>query len=107
VRHARSGHHAAGQAVKVLWSAPAQKAVREISLHIAEHNPVAALKMLDRFSEGGRLLMRFPHAGPKGRIIGTRELFVHSHYLLVYEVIGNTVTILNVLHTSQQYPPLQ
>ena len=105
MRHARSGDHATDQAVRVLWSGPAKKVIREISLYIAEHDPVAALKMLDRFSDGGKLLMQFPYAGPKGRIPGTRELFVHLHYLLVYEVTDNTVTILNVLHTSRQYPP--
>ena len=103
----RPRNHRAGQAVKVLWSGPARRALREISLYIAERDPVAAIKLLDRFTEAGRILNKFPLAGPTGRIPETRELFVHRHFLLVYEVKDNILKILNILHTSQQYPPLE
>ncbi|WP_303760981.1 type II toxin-antitoxin system RelE/ParE family toxin [Alcanivorax jadensis] len=36
---------------------------------------------------------------------GTRELIVHPHYMLVYDVQGKRVRILNVVHTARQWPP--
>lgn len=43
--------------------------------------------------------------GKPGRIMGTRELVVHRHYFLVYELHTDTVYILAVVHTSRQWPP--
>ena len=35
---------------------------------------------------------------------GTREIVVRPNYVMVYDVEGNTITILRVLHTAQQWP---
>ena len=37
------------------------------------------------------------------RVPGTREAIVHPNYILVYRV-GETIDILAVLHSRQQYP---
>jgi plasmid stabilization system protein ParE len=43
-------------------------------------------------------------AGRPGRRAGTREMVVHSNYILVYRVEEKLVRIVNVLHTRRQYP---
>ncbi|WP_449221267.1 type II toxin-antitoxin system RelE/ParE family toxin [Tistrella mobilis] len=41
------------------------------------------------------------------KIPGTRELFPHVSYRIVYEVDGatDTVRVIALLHTSQKWPP--
>jgi plasmid stabilization system protein ParE len=45
-----------------------------------------------------------PPLGKSGRIPGTRELIPHESYSLVYEVDGETVWILALLHTARLWP---
>jgi plasmid stabilization system protein ParE len=44
-------------------------------------------------------------AGPPGKIPGTRELIPHESYRLIYEVHGDVVWILAIIHTASQWPP--
>lgn len=39
-----------------------------------------------------------------GAAADRREIFPHRHYRLVYEVAGELVTILALVHTSRQWP---
>lgn len=50
-------------------------------------------------------MINFPNMGRQGRVSGTRELVVHPNYLLVYDVVGDRVRILRVLHAAMQWPP--
>ena len=45
--------------------------------------------------------------GHEGEVPGTRELTPHPRYRLVYEIFGETVWILTVIHTSRERPPLR
>ncbi|HAV9932718.1 type II toxin-antitoxin system RelE/ParE family toxin [Escherichia coli] len=47
-----------------------------------------------------------PYKGRNGRVEGTRELVIHPHFVLVYEVDSQwgKVYILRVLHTVQKWP---
>jgi plasmid stabilization system protein ParE len=44
--------------------------------------------------------------GHEGEVLGTRELTPHRNYRLVYEIIGDTVWILVLIHAARQWPPL-
>ena len=49
-------------------------------------------------------LTDYPYLYREGRVPGTRDALLHPNYLLVYRVTADSVEILRVLHTRQQYP---
>ncbi len=58
-----------------------------------------------RFSDAAAKLADFPMLGRAGKVPGTRELIPHENYRLVYEVQGDTVWVLALIHTARQWPP--
>ncbi|AXD16987.1 hypothetical protein IB695_04809 [Escherichia coli] len=42
-----------------------------------------------------------------GKIPGTRELIPHESYRLVYQIDGETVWILTLVHTARLWPPVR
>ncbi len=88
------------------WTADARKDIREAWLHIAENNERAADRVVERITEAGERLSRFPALGRSGRTSNTREFSVpDTSYVLIYGVIGKTVQVFRVMHTSRQRPP--
>jgi toxin ParE1/3/4 len=55
------------------------------------------------FSEKAAHLVNHSGLGRAGRIQGTREFVVHQNYVLVYDIAGDDVRILRVLHTARQW----
>ena len=50
-------------------------------------------------------LARFPEAGRRGEVPGTREIMVTgTPYFAVYRLCGDAVEILRVLHDKQKWP---
>lgn len=72
--------------------------------HIAQDNPVAALELDELFEQKADQLIAHPELYRAGRKRGTREMVVHPHYIVIYRVQGETVEILRVKHTAQQWP---
>lgn len=87
------------------WSQHARKDMLALIRYIAQDNPDAALQMNILLRNAAEGLLRFPMQGRLGRVQETRELVVHSTYILVYSVVDNLITILAVIHTSRQYYP--
>ena len=92
--------------MKVRWSPLATRNLADISAYIALDNPAAAIRMDDLISNAAARLSNFPNMGRPGSITGTRELIPHPSYRVVYQVLGETVWILSVVHTSRQWPPV-
>jgi toxin ParE1/3/4 len=90
--------------VKIIWSASAQLNLADIVHFIASENPHAALHMDELLSEAASKLREFPCSGGPGLIAETRELLPHRSYRIVY---GEVVRILNIIHTSRQWPPVE
>ncbi len=61
--------------------------------------------MDELFSEAAAKLSTYPQFGKAGRIAGTRELFPHESYRLVYEISGETVWVLALVHSARLWPP--
>ena len=72
--------------------------------HIAEDNPQAALDLDTLFEQKADRLIDQPELYRAGRKRGTREMVVHPNYMVIYRVSKNTVEILRVKHSTQQWP---
>ncbi|MCX8518227.1 MAG: type II toxin-antitoxin system RelE/ParE family toxin [Rhodoferax sp.] len=73
--------------------------------YIEADNPTAALALDELFEVKAGRLVDHPGLGRPGRIAGTRELVAHQNYILVYDVLGDLVRVLRVLHAARQWPP--
>jgi addiction module RelE/StbE family toxin len=91
--------------MRVRWSFDAEQDRHAIWEYIATDNPRAAARIDTLFDDAARMLADFPLAGHVGRASGTRELMPHESYRLVYEVDGDMVWILALVHTARQWPP--
>jgi plasmid stabilization system protein ParE len=90
---------------EIIWTPGARTDLDEIVAYIASDSPAAALAFLEEvfslaeslstLSERGRIVPEL--ADPR-----VRELLFHK-YRLFYEVHGNEVTILGVLHGAREF----
>ena len=86
----------------VCWTQTSLENLERIVDYIAERNLVAAIELHDLIQEKTDLLSHSSLMGRSGLVKGTRELVVHPHYVVVYDV-ANTVRVLRILHTSQKW----
>lgn len=90
--------------MKVVWTPEALQDRTDIWDFIAADNPRAAAHMDKLFSDAATRLADRPKLGRPGKIQGTRELVPHENYRLVYEISGETVWMLALVHTARQWP---
>ena len=93
--------------MKLIWTGLAHSDRNAIRTYIAQDNPTAALALDTIFSRRARQLAAHPEIGRAGRVTGTHELVVHPDDIVVYDVAGDTVRILRILHAARQWPPAQ
>ena len=87
----------------VSWTKRAEQNRDAIIDYIAQDNPQAALDLDDYIEHlTTTTLATHPEAFKPGRKKGTREMVLHPHYVLVYRAKNRAVTVLRLLHTSQQ-----
>jgi toxin ParE1/3/4 len=91
--------------LKVIWTREAERDLDEAIEYIAERNPRAAAWMEELVVTAAAKLSEFPNRGKSGLIMGTREIFPHQSYRLVYEVRKGEVWIVAVVHTARRWPP--
>jgi len=72
--------------------------------YIAQDNPAAALELDLEFEAKANQLPDHPKLYRPGRVKGTREIVVRPNYVMVYAIKGDTIIILRVLHSAQQWP---
>jgi toxin ParE1/3/4 len=93
--------------VKVRWTPEAEQDRREVWDYSVADNPRAAARMDELLGIAAGRLADFPHLGRIREIPGTRELIPHESYRLVYEIDGETVWVLALVHTARQWPPVR
>ena len=93
--------------MELFWTPEATQDRNEIYDYIEADNPTAALALDELFAEKAGRLVDHPGLGRPGRIIGTRELEAHQNVILVYDIAGDRVRMLRVLHAARQWPPLR
>ena len=87
------------------WSVLARADRKAIYDYMEADSPHAVIAVDDRIGSRIKDLLQFPEMGRPGRIDGTRELVINSTpYIAAYRISGDTVTILRVLHGTQQWP---
>jgi toxin ParE1/3/4 len=93
--------------MELYWTPEAIQDRDDIYDCIEADNPAAALALDDLFSEKAMLLVEQPGMGRPGRVPGTRELVAHRSYILVYDLVGDLVRVLNVIHAARQWPSVR
>ena len=88
----------------VVWRASAREDVRRIIAYLADRNTGAALRHADLFEHAVERLADHPYMHRAGRVPDTREVVVTPNYILVYRVGAQSIEIVSVKHTRQQYP---
>ncbi len=91
----------------IVWTPEAEQDRLAIWDYLVARDPAAAVRIDRRFGEAVASLADFPLLGHPGDIPGTRELTPHRRYRLVYEVAGETIWILALVHTARQWPPVR
>ncbi|KAK45020.1 translation repressor RelE [Caballeronia jiangsuensis] len=89
----------------VVWTPEALQDREDVWDYIAEDNPAAAARMDELFSAVAGRLAVHAQLGRPGKIAGTREMIAHENYRLVYEIDGDDVWVLALVHTSRRWPP--
>jgi addiction module RelE/StbE family toxin len=91
--------------VKLRWALPAVEQLREIFETIADDNPTAAVRMVERIRLSIRQATGMPYIGRIGRVSGTREAIVPgTAYIVAYRVLEDAIHVLAVLHGAQKWP---
>lgn len=91
--------------MRLRWTRPALRDLGDIHTYIAEHNPVAALKVARLLGAQAEGLTSHPHMGRPGRIDGTRELVVSgSAFIIAYRVTETCIDILAIRHGARMWP---
>lgn len=93
--------------MRVVWTPEAEQDRDEVWEYIAADSAPAAARMDELFSDAAAQLSDFPELGRPGKVAGTRELIPHENYRLVYEIDGDTVWTLALVHTARLRPPVR
>ena len=86
-------------------NARAEIDLMEIWGYIAEDDPLAADRQLDRIDTACEMLAANPQGGPRREdlALGLR-FFPVGNYLIFYTVGENGITVVRVLHGARDYP---
>ena len=86
------------------WKHNAVLDLIEILDYISQRNPIAAGKLEQTINEAVEKLAESPYSARSGRVVGTREKIAHPNYIIVYRVFTDKIEILNIVHSSRNYP---
>jgi len=86
------------------WTDTATANLLAILKYIGADNPDAAEEIEGEIKAITSKLRQFPKMYKEGRVASTRELVVRPNYIVVYTTDDETITILRVLHSAQQWP---
>ncbi|MBP6881338.1 MAG: type II toxin-antitoxin system RelE/ParE family toxin [Candidatus Pacebacteria bacterium] len=92
--------------MEVQWTKPAEQDLRFIHSYIDRDNKIAARKVVARiYNAVHTQLLTAPRSGRTGRVKNTRELVLTDvPYIVAYQIQGENVIILRVLHTLVRWP---
>ncbi len=88
----------------IIWRPNAREDAGRIIDYISDRNPTAAARFAELLEYTAERLADHPYMHRAGRIPDTREAVITPNYILVYRIGAETIEILAVKHTRQQYP---
>lgn len=89
---------------RIHWSKQAVMDMTAIGRQVAVDSPENARKLILRLTAKVKPLAAYPQLGRVGVRAGTRELVVHTHYLVIYRVLSSRIDILRVKHSARKSP---
>ena len=87
----------------VRWTATGLRDLECLHAYVAEDDPEAAARTVERILSAIEELRRHPEMGRRGRVTGTRELVVPP-YIIGYCAKGTALQILGVIHGARRWP---
>ncbi|MDQ2704662.1 MAG: type II toxin-antitoxin system RelE/ParE family toxin [Pseudomonadota bacterium] len=93
--------------MKLVWTNRAKNDLADVASYIWADNPAAARKIRSRIERVAVYPESQPFMGRMGAVAGTREAIPHPSCRIVYQVTGETVFILRVVHTARRWPPVE
>jgi len=88
--------------MQIVWTETALRHLAGIQAYIEQDKPEAAKDVAQAIRKAVAYLTAHPHLGRPGRKPGTRELIIAgTPFLVPYQVQGDRLTILAVLHGAQ------
>ncbi len=93
-----------GEASHVRRTPLAEQDLEDIWFFVAQDNPDAADRLLDKIEESIALLAENPHLGPARPDIAP-ELRYHpvGNYLLLYRILKNGIELVRVVHGARHW----
>jgi len=89
----------------VNWAEKAEAELLDAIDYISDHSEAAANAVYDRIYTTAQKLGQRPIGRP-GRMIGTYEKSVtNTRYILAYELTEETVNIIRLIHSAQNWTP--
>ena len=91
--------------MRLRWTAGALRDLENIVDHLFDKTPQHAPRLTRSIYEAVAALRTFPGRGRAGKKAGTREFVMASlPYVVVYQVGGDLVHVVRILHGAQQWP---
>ena len=92
--------------MKLQWSETSKNDLIAIRNFIAEDNPTAARKWIDRLKEKARNIVHQPLAGRKVPELSRDDIreVVERNYRIVYQVHSDRISILTVFESHRLFP---
>jgi addiction module RelE/StbE family toxin len=93
--------------VTLRWSEAAAGDLEHITDYLFENAPPErAARIVREIYNAPSELLTFPARGRPGRRTGTRELVLSPlPYIVVYQIRGEVIDIVRILHGTQKWPP--
>lgn len=88
----------------LIWREQALDDIDRTLRHIGAHDRAAADRLGLAIADCAQRFSEHPLMYRAGRVRETREAVVNPNYILIYRVTEETVEVLSLVHSRQQYP---
>jgi toxin ParE1/3/4 len=85
------------------WRPSARKDLFEIIKYIGKDSSFTAQIFSEKIKEKISVLSEHPELGRMGVVNGTRELVIHSNYVIIYEIRVAKIEIVRIKHAARTY----